>query len=454
MPRQLTNLRIDEVSSVDRGAGKGVRVTLMKRDALYNLESLYKSLEGLPAEVAEYAKRTFSADERQSAADSGEAMSDGSFPIKNKDDLKNAIRLAGNAKDPAKAKAHIKTRARALGASDAIPDTWGKRDPATVDKALALALESIISEGGAQLGTAKLVECFKQFHAFLEGQQENDMTITVDKEGLDKLIADGVAKALAAAGLDVKKMTPEHTAYHQNLDGDEAKKFGSMSHDERDKYMKEHPHDDEDEDLEEEGDNEPDAGAKKVLAKLLGKDTADAILKAAKKKKKEKVDGHDGTGGEGGDGDGGEGHDKDARKMAKALTTENVDLKKRLAVLEERDQVASFKKRAVDLGLPESDGEMLLKAHRGDPKALEEIEKKIKALTAQVEKSGLFDSFGSDGGTAATAHDELVNKAAEIRKKDPKLTVDQAYVQAMTENPDIAKREKAERDRRINKLAA
>lgn len=31
MPRQLTNLRIDEVSSVDRGAGEGVRITLMKR---------------------------------------------------------------------------------------------------------------------------------------------------------------------------------------------------------------------------------------------------------------------------------------------------------------------------------------------------------------------------------------------------------------------------------------
>lgn len=31
MPRQLKNLRIDEVSSVDRGAGEGVRVMLMKR---------------------------------------------------------------------------------------------------------------------------------------------------------------------------------------------------------------------------------------------------------------------------------------------------------------------------------------------------------------------------------------------------------------------------------------
>jgi hypothetical protein len=31
-PRLLTNLRIDEISSVDAGAGEGVRVMLMKRD--------------------------------------------------------------------------------------------------------------------------------------------------------------------------------------------------------------------------------------------------------------------------------------------------------------------------------------------------------------------------------------------------------------------------------------
>src|ERR1700736_1117123 len=33
MPRILTKLRIDEVSAVDRGAGDGVKIVLMKRDA-------------------------------------------------------------------------------------------------------------------------------------------------------------------------------------------------------------------------------------------------------------------------------------------------------------------------------------------------------------------------------------------------------------------------------------
>jgi hypothetical protein len=32
MPRILSNLKIDEVSAVDRGAGEGVRIMLTKRD--------------------------------------------------------------------------------------------------------------------------------------------------------------------------------------------------------------------------------------------------------------------------------------------------------------------------------------------------------------------------------------------------------------------------------------
>jgi hypothetical protein len=68
--------------------------------------------------------RDFSAKQRKSAASEGEAMPDGSFPIKSAKDLSNAIRLAGNAKDPDKARAFIKRRAKALGLESRIPDTW------------------------------------------------------------------------------------------------------------------------------------------------------------------------------------------------------------------------------------------------------------------------------------------------------------------------------------------
>jgi hypothetical protein len=89
-------------------------------------------VEGLTGtrEAAErwLAKRDFSADQRRDAADSGAAMPDGSFPIKTGEDLGNAVHLAGHAKDPAAARAHIRRRASALGMSDRIPDTWDKAE--------------------------------------------------------------------------------------------------------------------------------------------------------------------------------------------------------------------------------------------------------------------------------------------------------------------------------------
>lgn len=70
------------------------------------------------------AKRDFSDAERKTAASKGQAMPDGSFPIKNVGDLKNAIQSIGRAKDPVAAKAHIKSRAKDLGQSALIPDGW------------------------------------------------------------------------------------------------------------------------------------------------------------------------------------------------------------------------------------------------------------------------------------------------------------------------------------------
>jgi hypothetical protein len=61
---------------------------------------------------------------RKKSADAGHAMDDGSFPIENVQDLKNAIQAIGRAKDPAKAKAHIKKRANDLGQPDLIPENW------------------------------------------------------------------------------------------------------------------------------------------------------------------------------------------------------------------------------------------------------------------------------------------------------------------------------------------
>jgi hypothetical protein len=68
--------------------------------------------------------REISAEERKRLADEGKALPDGSFPIANEEDLRNAIQAIGRASDPEAAKALIKRRAKDLGKEDLIPEDW------------------------------------------------------------------------------------------------------------------------------------------------------------------------------------------------------------------------------------------------------------------------------------------------------------------------------------------
>lgn len=63
---------------------------------------------------------------REQAAEKGHALPDGSYPIRNVADLKNAIKAYGRAKesDRSKVRKHIIKRARALGKYDLIPEDW------------------------------------------------------------------------------------------------------------------------------------------------------------------------------------------------------------------------------------------------------------------------------------------------------------------------------------------
>jgi hypothetical protein len=70
------------------------------------------------AALAEYARK-FTMEQRKKLAKEGKAKSDGSFPIENEEDLKNAIKLAKKGD-----RAHVKKRAAALGKTNLIPDSW------------------------------------------------------------------------------------------------------------------------------------------------------------------------------------------------------------------------------------------------------------------------------------------------------------------------------------------
>jgi hypothetical protein len=79
---------------------------------------------------AEELFRDIGTDKRKELAKKGAAMPDGSYPIATVGDLKNAIRAYGRAaeKDKAKVRRHIKKRARALGKTDLIPESWASID--------------------------------------------------------------------------------------------------------------------------------------------------------------------------------------------------------------------------------------------------------------------------------------------------------------------------------------
>lgn len=69
-------------------------------------------------------KHYFSKEERKELSEKREAMEDGSFPIRNEQDLKDAIKSHGLSKDQDKAKEWIKKRAKEIGKEDLIPDEW------------------------------------------------------------------------------------------------------------------------------------------------------------------------------------------------------------------------------------------------------------------------------------------------------------------------------------------
>jgi hypothetical protein len=85
--------------------------------------------------------REFSQKEREKAAEKGQAMPHGGFPVKSSKDLRNAIQAVGRAKDPAAAKAHIKKRARALGLTKLIPESWG--DSADEQRSMTMVTRNI-----------------------------------------------------------------------------------------------------------------------------------------------------------------------------------------------------------------------------------------------------------------------------------------------------------------------
>jgi hypothetical protein len=367
------------------------------------------------------AKRAFDAAARRRDAKSGAAEGDGSFPIENASDLKNAMRAVGRSKNPAKTKAHIRARAKALGLTSMLSDAFKREDTALskfidlfksfgrATSALSESVKSIVDDKEVANKADLIDETIKQFSEHVEDELEK--TLSGDEPGAENGedamspelkkalgLADAATEADAIAAiakrdldLEIAKagMTADEMSHHDALKSDDDKKaFRALSREDR---------------------------------------------KARMVKRVDDLPAH----------------------VVKALQDAE-ETKKRLAVLEAKDELVTFQKRAVEIGLTEGQGELLMKAHKGDKEALTKIENAIKGLNEQIATGKLFTEFGSaQGGNADDPYAEITAKAEVLKKANPKLTIEKAKAQVIEDpaNRDLVKRYQDQHRAKITKAA-
>src|SRR6266436_620429 len=464
MARVLRNLRIDDVSSVDVGAGRGVKVVLTKR----NMPSLYESMgpdeiADLSEEVAEYLKREFSGKERQSAADSGAALPDGSYPIKTKEDLGNAIQAIGRAKNPAKAKAHIKARASALGASDMLPDSWSKK--------LTKADVELIAERNAFARVCKAAKDFSDMADAMETAEDASELMCAVRDAMCAL--DCSIQSILCDEAITDKVPSITTSYNQFKDH-----IASLGLED----------DADDDDTSKKDDDMTTPALSPQVQKMMDEAVAKAVA-AATASSEEKINKllddlvvskmsdaqktyHDNLGTDtdkkkfrdmSPDARDGE-MDKTKKRLSddpivKSIMAENAELKKRLDAMDDERDLKIAKQDAKDSGFTQTDaGEVLMKMRRGDKDAIKKYEGMVaelaKSKKAFEKSSRAFDELGHTGspeGEGATAMDSITTMAKALREKDPSLTEAQAFDKAYNDPANVKLRQ-AEADARMAKI--
>jgi hypothetical protein len=176
-----------------------------------------------------YWKRDITEEDRAALVKSGEALEDGSYPVRNEDDLKNAIRSIGRAKDVSKAKSHIKKRAKDLKLEGLIPEDWKVKKrvfKGLYDVARAASLiESLDwlhtsisweaeSEGDGSPQPNRLADIIKELCGFLDALVEEECGELMAGKGSDADLeaaaglrpshAEAIRKRIKLDGLDEK----------------------------------------------------------------------------------------------------------------------------------------------------------------------------------------------------------------------------------------------------------
>lgn len=184
-------------------------VTAPLTEAIADLTAAVSKAEGIE-------KRDVPDKERAKDAKEGKALPDGSFPIENRQDLKNAIRAYGRAKDKEKAKEHIIARAKALDATDLLPSSWEGSTKKKADKA---ELADALKKG---LDTVARLACLIQELEWLQQSTEWER----DYEHDESTVPDEIKEDIANICATLRHMVEEET--QELLNDEETEELGEL----------------------------------------------------------------------------------------------------------------------------------------------------------------------------------------------------------------------------------
>lgn len=120
-------------------------------------------------------------------------------------------------------------------------------------------------------------------------------------------------------------------------------------------------------------------------------------------------------------------------------------LQKTVAGFEAEREMATFRKRAADIGVAEAQAEVIMKASKGDEKSFAAVLDMLKSATTAARTGGVFKEFGGAGGAGAGGAKGEVDAAAEVmRKANPALSIFQARAAVRKSDLDLAQRERDE----------
>nr|DAL02623.1 MAG TPA: NUDIX hydrolase [Herelleviridae sp.] len=118
------------------------------KDGKISKEVFTTYCEKNPEKLEKSANKTsFTHEERKDLAKKGEAMPNGKYPIRNRQDLKDAIRLSGSSSmSKEEVKKWIKKRAKELNLEDELPEDWKVEKTMDTEDAHTLQRESLDGE--------------------------------------------------------------------------------------------------------------------------------------------------------------------------------------------------------------------------------------------------------------------------------------------------------------------